>query len=138
MPTPLCCESNVSFFEGASHLEELAVDADPLGLGEIARTNHVCANGDVPVNQWAKKRALALIIGTEATVEKGTTNALLVQGREGFANRCRFLGAPNDGQALGNPFAVWPCDHAGMINDGLSATFFDAYQAHLDLVVKAP
>lgn len=38
------------------------------------------------------------------------------------------------GQALGAPFTVWNTDHAGMINDGLASTYFDAYRAHHQLL----
>jgi hypothetical protein len=40
----------------------------------------------------------------------------------------------SDGQALGTPFATWQTDHAGMINDGLASTYFDAYAAHQALL----
>ncbi|MFP5503610.1 MAG: hypothetical protein ACLGIN_14060, partial [Candidatus Sericytochromatia bacterium] len=38
-------------------------------------------------------------------------------------------------QAFGDRLATWPSDHAGMINDGLSSTRFDAHRAHLELVM---
>jgi hypothetical protein len=40
----------------------------------------------------------------------------------------------SEGQAFGKPFAVWNTDHAGMINDGLAGTYFDAYAAHAKLL----
>lgn len=39
-----------------------------------------------------------------------------------------------EGQAFGEVVTTWESDHAGMINDGRSSTYFDAYRAHLDLV----
>ncbi|MDB5096154.1 MAG: hypothetical protein JWM80_575 [Cyanobacteria bacterium RYN_339] len=40
----------------------------------------------------------------------------------------------SEGQALGKPYAVWNTDHAGMINDGAAARYFDAYAAHEQLL----
>jgi hypothetical protein len=40
----------------------------------------------------------------------------------------------SEGQAFGKPLAVWNTDHAGMINDGLAGTYFDAYAAHAKLL----
>lgn len=40
------------------------------------------------------------------------------------------------GQVHGRHLATWKCDHAGMINDGRSATYFNAYRAHLELAER--
>jgi hypothetical protein len=41
-------------------------------------------------------------------------------------------------QRFGDRIVTWKSDHAGMINDGRAATYFDAYQAHLKLVESLP
>ena len=41
-------------------------------------------------------------------------------------------------QRHGDRIVTWKTDHAGMINDGRAATYFDAYTAHLRLVESLP
>lgn len=41
-------------------------------------------------------------------------------------------------QRFGERVVTWKSDHAGMINDGRAATYFDAYQAHLELIESLP
>ena len=53
----LCCKTNFSFLEGASHAEELANRAAELGYSALAITDRNSLAGVVRAHQAAKKPA---------------------------------------------------------------------------------
>ncbi|HTX62877.1 MAG TPA: PHP domain-containing protein, partial [Acidimicrobiales bacterium] len=64
----LHCHSNFSFLDGASHPEELAVDAARLGLGALALTDHDGLYGVVRFSEAARRVGLPTIFGAELTL----------------------------------------------------------------------
>jgi error-prone DNA polymerase len=88
---PLWCKSNYSFLDGASHPDELVDEAYRLGLPAIALTDRDGVYGVVRAHVKAREIGLKLIIGSELTVEDGSTIVLLAQDRNGYANLCRTI-----------------------------------------------
>ena len=64
----LHCHSNFSFLDGASHPEELAIEAARLGLEALAITDHDGFYGVVRFAEAAKAVALPTVFGTEINV----------------------------------------------------------------------
>jgi len=94
---PLCCKSNFSFLEGASHPEELVEEARRLGLPHLALTDRDGVHGVVRAHLKAAELGVHLVIGSQVTVD-GLTQAapspsivLLAQDRAGYANLCRLI-----------------------------------------------
>jgi error-prone DNA polymerase len=88
---PLWCKSNFSFLEGASHPDELVDEAYRLGLPALALTDRDGVYGVVRAHVKAREVGLKLIIGSEITVNDGSTIVLLAQDRNGYANLCRLI-----------------------------------------------
>src|SRR5512137_1946271 len=86
----LWCKSNFSFLEGASHPDELVDEAHRLGLGALALTDRDGVHGAVRAHLKAKELGIRLIIGSEVTLDDGSTLVLLAESREGYANLCRI------------------------------------------------
>ncbi len=97
MYSALWCKSNGSFFEGASHPEELVEEANRLGLRSLALTDRDGIHGLVRAHVAAKEAGLPLLAGSEVTVTaadgSSSTIVLLAQDRGGYANLCRLLTA---------------------------------------------
>ena len=90
---PLWCKSNFSFLEGASHPDELIEEASRLGLAALALTDRDGVYGVVRAHIKARELGLKLIIGSQVTVDDGSSIILLVEDRPGYANLCRLLTA---------------------------------------------
>ncbi len=88
---PLYCKTNGSFLEGASHPEELVEEAHRLGLRSLAVTDRDGVYGIVKAHLKALELGLHLIIGSQITVEDGSTIVLLVREHEGYRNLCRLV-----------------------------------------------
>ncbi|HXV64834.1 MAG TPA: error-prone DNA polymerase, partial [Vicinamibacteria bacterium] len=88
---PLWCKSNGSFLEGASHPEELVEQAHRLGLPAIAIADRDGVYGIVRAHLKALEIGIHLIIGSQITIEDGSTLILLVQSHEGYRNLCRLV-----------------------------------------------
>ncbi len=80
----LHCVSNFSFLRGASHPEELVLQAKALGYAALALTDECSLAGVVRAHAAAKDCGLALIIGTEITLAEGPSLVLLAMDREGY------------------------------------------------------
>ena len=78
---PLWCKSNFSFLEGASHPDELVEEARRLGLSALALTDRDGVYGIVRAHVKAREAGLHLIVGSEITVDDGSTIVLLAQDR---------------------------------------------------------
>ena len=111
---PLWCKSNFSFLEGASHPEELVETCATLGLEGLALTDRDGVYGVVEAHAKARELGSRLIIGSEVTVEDGSTLALLAADRAGYANLCRLLTLGRRRSAKGESSVRWDeiCDHA--------------------------
>lgn len=88
---PLWCKSNFSFLEGASHPDELVDEACRLGLPALALTDRDGVYGVVRAHLKAREVGLKLIIGSEISIDDGSTIILLAQDRAGYANFCRLI-----------------------------------------------
>ncbi|MBP2680815.1 MAG: DNA-directed polymerase PolC, partial [Candidatus Krumholzibacteriota bacterium] len=88
---PLWCKSNYSFLEGASHPEELVEEAASLGIRSVAITDRDGVYGVVRAHVKARECGVRLIIGSEITVDDGSTIVLLAMNAKGYANLCELI-----------------------------------------------
>ena len=88
---PLWCKSNSSFLEGASHPEELVEEAYRLGLPGFAITDRDGVYGVVRAHVKALEVGIHLIIGSQVTMDDGSTILLLVEDHQGYRNLCRLV-----------------------------------------------
>jgi len=88
---PLFCKSNGSFLEGASHPEELVEEAHRLGLRSLALTDRDGVYGIVRAHQKAQELGVHLIVGSQVTIDDGSTLVLLASTHEGYRNLCRLV-----------------------------------------------
>src|SRR5258706_2514821 len=111
---PLWCKSYFSFFEGASSSDELVDEACRLGLPAIALTDRDGVYGVVRAHLKAREVGLKLIIGSEITVNNGSTIVLLAQDRAGYANLCRLITKGRRRSEKGESSVGWEevCTHA--------------------------
>ena len=70
---PLFCKTNFSFLEGASHPDEMVEEAYRLGLSSIAVTDRDGVYGVVRAHVKARELGMHLIVGSQITVEDGTS-----------------------------------------------------------------
>src|SRR4029077_14548387 len=84
----LHCKTNFSFLEGASHPDELVIQAAKLGYDGLAITDRNSLAGVVRAHVAAKKVGLKLIIGAEVTLDDAGTVLLWVMNREGYGRLC--------------------------------------------------
>ncbi|UCB52626.1 MAG: error-prone DNA polymerase [Candidatus Zixiibacteriota bacterium] len=88
---PLWCKSNFSFLEGASHPEELVEACVALGLERMALTDRDGLYGVVEAHVKARDLGVRLILGSEISIEDGSTLVLLAMNRKGYVNLCRLV-----------------------------------------------
>ena len=93
---PLWCKSYYSFLEGASAPEELVGRAAELGLPALALTDRDGVYGLPGAHVAVQELEGAgphprLIVGSEITVDDGTTIVLLAGDRRGYTNLCRLI-----------------------------------------------
>ena len=87
----LCCRSNFSFLEGASHPAELVRRAHELGYGALALTDRCSLAGVVRAHEEAKTLGLHLIVGAELRVESGPRLVALAASRAGYGNLSQLI-----------------------------------------------
>jgi error-prone DNA polymerase len=111
---PLWCKSNFSFLEGASHPDELVEEAHRLGLPAMALADRDGVYGVVRAHVKARELGAKLIIGSEVTVNDGSTIVLLAQNRGGYANLCRLITKGRLRSEKGESAVTWEevCAHA--------------------------
>ena len=111
---PLWCKSNFSFLEGASHPDELVEEAHRFGLPALALTDRDGVYGVVRAHVKAREVGLKLIIGSEITIDDGSTIVLLAQDRGGYANLCRLITKGRLRSEKGESAVSWDevCAHA--------------------------
>ncbi len=116
---PLWCKSNFSFLEGASHPDELVETAHRFGLTNIAITDRDGVYGLVRAHEKARELGIETIVGSEVSIDDGTTLVLLAENRCGYANLCRLISVGRLRCPKGQSRVSWNevCSHA----DGLIA-----------------
>ncbi|MEZ8823414.1 error-prone DNA polymerase [Vibrio amylolyticus] len=89
----LFCQSNFSFLTGASHAEELVVQADFLRYQAIAITDECSVAGVVRAHTAIKDHQLAIqqIIGSMFWLNADCQLVLLCPSREAYAELCRII-----------------------------------------------
>jgi len=88
----LAAASNFSFLRGASHAEELVVQASRLGLGGIAIADRNSLAGVVRAHMAAKEAGLAFAPGCRLVFMDGTPDILVwPEDRAAYANLCELL-----------------------------------------------
>ncbi len=88
---PLWCKSHFSFLEGASDPGELVEEARALGLRALAVTDRDGVAGIVRAHVAAREHGVRLLVGSEVTLDDGTTLVLLAADRGGYARLCRLV-----------------------------------------------
>ena len=111
----LHCHSNFSFLDGASHPEELAVEATQLGISGLALTDHDGMYGVVRFHQAARELGVATLFGAELTLgisqsqggvpdPEGTHLLVLARDTDGYRRLCRAISAAQlAGEEKGKP-----------------------------------
>lgn len=89
----LFCQSNYSFLEGASHAEELVLQADFLRYKALAVTDECSVAGIVKVHSAIKQHKLSLkqIIGSMFWLNEECQVVLLCPNRKAYAELCRII-----------------------------------------------
>ena len=87
----LHCISNFTFLRGASHPEELVVQASQLGYRALAITDECSVSGVVRAYVQAKEHDLKLIIGSEFRLTDGPRVVLLAKNRKGYGQLCSLI-----------------------------------------------
>lgn len=87
----LQCMSNFSFLEGASHPEELVLQAAALGYTALAITDYNSVSGLVRAHSAAKQHGIQLIIGVRVTLRDAPDVLLYPIDRAAYGRLCRLL-----------------------------------------------
>ncbi|WP_220347644.1 error-prone DNA polymerase [Thalassotalea euphylliae] len=93
MYSELFCQSNFSFLEGASHPEELVIQANFLGYHAIAITDECSVAGVVRAHTAIKEHELPiqLIVGSVFSLQGELKVVLLCPSRQAYAELCRII-----------------------------------------------
>ncbi len=91
MYVPLFCKSSFSFLEGASQPEELIEACAERGLSSLALTDRDGVYGIVEAYVATKEAGVKLIVGSELSIDDGSTIVLLATNRAGYANLCQLI-----------------------------------------------
>jgi error-prone DNA polymerase len=87
----LVAASNFSFLRGASHPEELVIQAEALGLQALAVCDRNSLAGIVRAHIQAKEAGLRFIPGCRLVLEDGVELACLPTDRAAYGRLCRLL-----------------------------------------------
>ncbi len=119
MYAPLWCKSHFSFLEGASSPGALVATAHELGIGSLAMTDRDGVYGVVQAHVAAREYGLHVIIGSQITVDDGTTILLLATDRAGYSGLCRLISTGRLRSPKGESSVTW--DEVRDHSDGLLA-----------------
>src|SRR5436305_8421474 len=133
----LHCHSNYSFLEGASHPEELVARARDLEMPALAITDRNGLYGAVKFFGAAERAGIQPIIGTELTIDDGSTPPkdrvdydrwgdrllLLAEDRVVYMNLCRLISMAQMPSAKG--MARLPADQLAPLSRHLIALVAD-------------
>src|ERR1700736_4411815 len=133
----LHCHSNYSFLEGASHPEELVARARDLEMPALAITDRNGFYGAVKFFGAAERAGIQPIIGTELTIDDGTTPPkdrvdydrwgdrllLLVEDKVAYTSLCRLISMAQMPNAKG--MARLPADQLAPLSGHLFALVAD-------------
>jgi error-prone DNA polymerase len=83
--------SNYSFLRGASHVEELFVQAKALGLQAMAITDHNTLAGIARAHARAAEAGIRLIVGCRLDLRDGLPLLVYPTDRAAYSRLCRLL-----------------------------------------------
>ncbi len=122
----LHCLSNFSFLRGASHPEELLLQADILGYHSLAITDECSVAGVVRAHSLKQQQALhtRLIVGSAFRLDNQHTLIALCPDRDAYTELCTLITRARrrsekghyqigleDFEAVKHLFLLWPPDH---------------------------
>ena len=107
MYAPLFCKSSFSFLEGASQPEELVRAAHEFGLPAVALTDRDGVYGIVEAHVAAREAGIKLVIGSEVTIDDGSSIVLLASNRSGYASLCRLITVGRRRSEKGSSVVGW-------------------------------
>jgi error-prone DNA polymerase len=125
----LHCLSNFSFLRGASHAEELIVQAMELGYTALAITDECSLAGVVRAHAAAKKAggdkpslklSLKLLIGAEFRLDCGLRFVAIARNRAGYARLSRLITRGRRKAEKGS-YSLCRADVAGFLGDDAPA-----------------
>ena len=87
----LHCISNYSFLRGASHPEELVMQASKLGYAALAITDECSMAGVVKAHVAAKECGLKLVVGSEFHLDEDIHLVLLAKNRIAYGQICNLI-----------------------------------------------
>ncbi len=111
----LFCKSNFSFLEGASHPDELCEEAARLGYGALALCDRDGVYGVVRAHVKARDLGLKLLVGSQVSIDDGSSIVLLAEDRGGYASLCQLLSTGRLRCEKGSSVVTWDevCERAG-------------------------
>jgi error-prone DNA polymerase len=104
---PLWCKSCFSFLEGASHPEELVEACAASGIETMAITDRDGVYGIVEAHVKAREVGVRLVLGSEVTIDDGSTIVLLAASRKGYGNLCELITTGRRRSAKGASRVGW-------------------------------
>ncbi|MBV9653690.1 MAG: error-prone DNA polymerase [Acetobacteraceae bacterium] len=124
--------SNYSFLRGASHVEELLLQARHLGLPTLGITDRNSLAGIVRAHQRAEEVGVRLVVGCRLDLSDGTSVLAYPTDRGAYARLCRLLTLGKGRAGKGGCDLTWGDLAAG--GDGLLLILLpDAADAELDM-----
>ncbi len=100
--------SNYSFLRGASHPEELFLQARAQGHAALAITDHATLAGMVRAHLHAAQTHVRLIVGARVDLTDGSALTLYPRNRAGYANLCGLLTLGKRRAGKGGCHLAWP------------------------------
>ncbi len=122
--------SNYSFLRGASHVEELFVQAKALGLPAIAITDHNTLAGIARSHARAEEVGIRLIVGCRVALRDGLPLLVYPTDRAAYARLCRLLTLGKGRTGKGDCDLTWK-DLVGLGEGLLLVLLPDAPDDHL-------
>ena len=104
---PLWCKSCFSFLEGASHPEELVETSAAHGIETMALTDRDGVYGVVEAHVKARETGVRLVLGSEVTIDDGSTLVLLATSRKGYGNLTELITAGRRRSEKGSSRVGW-------------------------------
>ncbi|MGA9869129.1 MAG: PHP domain-containing protein, partial [Acetobacteraceae bacterium] len=83
--------SNYSFLRGASHVEELLLQAKALGLPALGLTDRNTLAGIVRAHQRAEEVGMRLVVGCRLDLADGVSVLVYPTDRAAYSRLCRLL-----------------------------------------------
>ena len=97
--------SNFTFGDGASHIDNLILEAKKRRMTSLAITDKDGLYGAIRFYEKAKKEGIKPIIGVELKLSSGYSLNLIAKNRRGYSNLCHLISemhtSSDDGSTLG-------------------------------------